>query len=259
MGAVPALQYRHLVRTEPRPLQIHAVRYELPCRELEVACVVAAPDPDGGGPAETSLSHPEIIVTNRSLLVAINANPFEPVASGLGIKPRGYIHGWPASISGLAIEDGVRRSDRDGSGCNFWIDRAGQPVISCDEPPPGVSQAVGGFNIVLRDGDITVPATGGQHLAPRSAVGFDRERRWLWLVVIDGRQPGYSEGVDLHEVALILLELGCSEGLNLDGGGSSALFFADTREGPARLMNKPSGLMTRPIPVMLGIRQRTVR
>lgn len=255
-GTIPVLQYRHLVKTEPRPLQIHAVRYDLRDREFEVACIVSTPDPDGAGPAETNLSHPELTVTNRGLFVAVNTNPFVPVANALGITPKSYIHGWPADISGVAVEDGVRRSVRDGSGCNFWIDSAGQPVISGDEPPADVRQAVGGFNIVLKDGVITVPVSNGKNLAPRSAVGFDQTRRWLWIVVIDGRQPGYSEGVDLHEVAEILQELGCSDGLNLDGGGSSALFLADTYAGPVRLLNKPSGLLTRPIPVLLGIRKR---
>jgi hypothetical protein len=252
----PSLQYRHVVKPSPRPLQIHAVRYDLRDRSCELACVVATEDPDGGGPAETLLAHPEITVTNRNLLVAVNTNPFRPVADARGRKPRGYVHGWPADILGLAIEDGVRRSERDGSGCNFWIDAEGLPVISCDEPPAAVRQAVGGFNIVLRAGELTMPATDGKSLAPRSGVGFDSERRWLWIVVVDGRQPGYSEGVDLRELGEILLELGCSEGLNFDGGGSSALFLAEAPHGAVRLLNKPSGLLTRPVPVLLGIRRR---
>ena len=255
-GAAPPFHYRHLVKTSPRPLQIHAVRYDLRDRAFEVACVVATADPDGDGPAETRLSHPEITVTNRHLLVAVNTNPFSPVADARGRRPRGYVHGWPADILGLAIEDGVRRSGRDGSGCHFWIDAEGYPVISCGEPPSDVRQAVGGFNIVLRNGGLTMPATDGKSLAPRSAVGFDRDRRWLWIVVVDGRQPGYSEGVDLHELGEILTGLGCSEGLNLDGGGSSAIFFAEPEASPVRLLNRPSGLLTRPVPVLLGIRRR---
>lgn len=255
-GAAPPFHYRHLVKTSPRPLQIHAVRYDLRDRSCEVACIVAAGDPDGDGPAETRLSHPEITVTNRQLLAAVNTNPFSPVADARGRKPKGYVHGWPADILGLAIEDGTRRSSRDGSGCNFWVDAEGQPVISCDEPPADVRQAVGGFNIVLREGELTMPATDGKSLAPRSAVGFDRDRRWFWIVVVDGRQPGYSEGVDLRELGEILAGLGCSEGLNLDGGGSSALFLADPPGRPVRLLNKPSGLLTRPVPVLLGIRRR---
>lgn len=255
-GADGPFLYRHLERTTPRPLHIHAVRYDLRDRDYEVACVVATEDPDGDGPAETRLSHPEIVVSNRNLRVAVNTNPFGPVADAQGRKPRGYVHGWPADIMGLAIEDGVMRSAR-GGGCGcFWIDGQGHPVISYDEPPADARQGVGGFNIVLCEGAHTTKPTDGKDLAPRSAVGFDRDRRWLWIVVVDGRQPGYSEGVDLYELGEILLGLGCSEGLNLDGGGSSAIFFAETADAQARLLNRPSGLLTRPVPVLLGIRRR---
>ena len=255
-GAALPFHYRHLVETSPRPLQIHAVRYDLRDRTCEVACVVATADPDGDGPAETRLSHPEITVTNRQLLVAVNTNPFSPVADSQGRKPKGYVHGWPADILGLAIEDGVQRSAR-GGGCGcFWIDAQGRPVISYDEPPADAKQGVGGFAVVLREGEHTSKPTNGKNLAPRSAVGFDRDRRWLWIVVVDGRQPGYSEGVDMYELGEILLELGCSEGLNLDGGGSSAIFFTATESSQARLLNRPSGLLTRPVPVLLGIRRR---
>jgi hypothetical protein len=62
--------------------------------------------------------------------------------------------------------------------------------------------------------------------------------------------------MDMAELGALLLELGCNEGLNLDGGGSSALFAQTAPGGPVRLLNRPSGLLTRPIPVLLGIRQR---
>ncbi|NLF22622.1 MAG: phosphodiester glycosidase family protein [Lentisphaerae bacterium] len=248
--------YRHEVRQEPRPLQIHAVRYDLRSRRTELACIVATPDPDGDGPAETRLRHPEITVSNRHLLVAVNTNPFAPVADEAGIKPNAYVHDWPANISGLALEDGVLRSPPDGSGWCFWIDASGRPAIAREAPPPGVRQGVGGFGPVLQAGKVTGRPSGGKSLAPRSAVGFDAARRWLWIVVVDGRQPGVSEGMDMAELGTLLLELGCSEGLNLDGGGSSALFVQTAPGGPVRLVNRPSGLLTRPVPVLLGIRRR---
>ena len=38
-------------------------------------------------------------------------------------------------------------------------------------------------------------------LHPRSAVGYSRNGRYLYLVVVDGRQPHYSEGMTLAELA----------------------------------------------------------
>ena len=61
------------------------------------------------------------------------------------------------------------------------------------------------------------------------------------LVVIDGRQPGYSVGMTLRETAALLRELGAQEGLNLDGGGSSAMAIVDDSVSRGvRLVNRPS-------------------
>src|SRR6187431_3035775 len=58
-------------------------------------------------------------------------------------------------------------------------------------------------------------------------------------MVIDGRQTGWSDGATLYETGQWLLRLGAWNGLNLDGGGSTAL--AKRENGVAVLMNKPSG------------------
>ena len=68
---------------------------------------------------------------------------------------------------------------------------------------------------------------------PRSAVGI-RADGTLLVLVVDGRQPE-SRGVDLEELARLLLELGAMEGMNLDGGGSSTLVVN------GQLINRPAG------------------
>jgi exopolysaccharide biosynthesis protein len=87
----------------------------------------------------------------------------------------------------------------------------------------------------------------------------DREGRQLWLVVVDGRQPNYSEGVSLDELGAIMLGLGCWHAVNMDGGGSSIMGLVD-REGQLRVMNSPSGRhlgrpKIRPLPIILTIRE----
>ena len=59
------------------------------------------------------------------------------------------------------------------------------------------------------------------------------------MMVIDGRQKGWSDGATLAETGAWLLRLGAWNGLNLDGGGSSAM--AKSQRGAARLLNRPSG------------------
>jgi hypothetical protein len=59
---------------------------------------------------------------------------------------------------------------------------------------------------------------------PRTAVGIIDDNH-LVFVVVDGRQPGYSAGVSLPELADILVGLGATTAYNLDGGGSSTMVF----------------------------------
>ncbi len=245
------LRYHTRTLEKPRPLRIHAVRFDLRHVGYEAVVAVANPDPDGEGPAETRLAFPEIVVSNHSLIAAINTNPFRLLPDHAGKRPFRYPHGWPVDISGLAVSDGQWFSDA-GKGYCFWFDRQGRPAIARGKPPPGIRQGAAGFGPVLSGGEVLRPPSG--KLAPRSAMGFDRLRRYLWLVVVDGRQPGYSEGMDMHELGHLMRDLGCHEALNLDGGGSSALFHSASPGQAPVLMNRPSEIFTRPIPVMLGVR-----
>lgn len=68
---------------------------------------------------------------------------------------------------------------------------------------------------------------------PRTAFAQLKDGSLL-LVTIDGRQPEHSIGVGLEEFAEILKGLGAVEVINLDGGGSTAMFL----EG--KVVNKPS-------------------
>lgn len=63
-------------------------------------------------------------------------------------------------------------------------------------------------------------AIGDKH--PRTAMGYTGDGK-LVLLVVEGRAPGRAEGATLTQTAEMLISLGCVEGLNLDGGGSSCL------------------------------------
>ncbi len=58
---------------------------------------------------------------------------------------------------------------------------------------------------------------------PRTAVGFDSRRGRLWMVVVEGRREGVSEGMTLPELAGLFQSLGAVNAINLDGGGSSVM------------------------------------
>jgi Phosphodiester glycosidase/Domain of unknown function (DUF4623)/Secretion system C-terminal sorting domain len=64
-------------------------------------------------------------------------------------------------------------------------------------------------------------------LDPRSSIGYTANKH-LILLVADGRQLGVSAGATLPQMANILLNLGCVEALNCDGGGSTQLATPNT-------------------------------
>jgi hypothetical protein len=113
--------------------------------------------------------------------------------------------------------------------------------------------AVGGNGVLLAGGTIppSIDSVGqasfrGRH--PRTAVGFSRDGRRLLLVTVDGRQPGYSAGMTLRELAELMRGLGASEALNLDGGGSTSLVVPDVRSSSGvRTLNRPSDKEERPV------------
>jgi hypothetical protein len=82
-----------------------------------------------------------------------------------------------------------------------------------------ITQVMGGNIHVVRDGiNRGNPATVRE---PRSAIGFSEDRNTLYFVVMDGRQPSRSVGMNMDEVGEMMLYAGAYEALNVDGGGSS--------------------------------------
>ena len=107
-------------------------------------------------------------------------------------------------------------------------------------------EAVGGFPVLVHD---SAEAEGldrsGQDSFrarnPRTAIGYTRDGRRFFLVAVDGRQQPYSDGMTLHELASLMLDIGASQALNLDGGGSTTLVYADPdSSGRLRIGNHPS-------------------
>lgn len=110
-----------------------------------------------------------------------------------------------------------------------------------------VRLAVGAGPQLLRDGAVYLTTktegfgsdvAGGR--APRTALGVNAQGHLL-LVTVDGRQPGYSIGMTLVELAKLMKELGAVNAMNLDGGGSSEVVVN------GNLANRPSDGRERPV------------
>jgi predicted thioesterase len=113
----------------------------------------------------------------------------------------------------------------------------------------GVSEVIGGFPSIVRDGRPSIVGTQTDYLRlrhPRTAA-CTNERRIIFAVV-DGRQPQLSVGMTLEELGELMASLGCTVAMNADGGGSSvmAVALADTpgreskRTPLLKIVNSPS-------------------
>ncbi len=85
------------------------------------------------------------------------------------------------------------------------------------------------------------PATFLDVKHPRTLIGLSRDGH-IWLAVIDGRQPGYSMGMNFKDLERLCDRLQLTDALNLDGGGSSTMVI------DGKIVNRPSDV-TGPRPV----------
>ncbi len=217
---------------EPRRQEVRVLRVDLRAEGIELFSTPA----NGDAPKETTSETATEFLERHRLQAAINANFFSPCCSpgdkdlgGLAVS-RGEIVS-PAAKSGLGAKVLVVTRDL----------RASIRETGPDFRPDGVWTAVAGSDIVLKAGRPVPyePTAFRTTPHPRSAVGISADGRYLLLLTIDGRQAGYSEGATLEETAMWLRRFGAQEGLNLDGGGSTAL--VKEAGGRAVLLNRPSG------------------
>ena len=99
-----------------------------------------------------------------------------------------------------------------------------------------VVQAIGGNSRIVKRGELCHDGHRGHNSKrddPRTALGYNDEK--LFLMVVDGRQGGYSIGMTYDDVARAMIELGATEAINLDGGSSSTFMVQD------QVINRPSG------------------
>jgi hypothetical protein len=83
---------------------------------------------------------------------------------------------------------------------------------------------------------------------PRSAIGWNANE-YIW-VEVDGRHPN-SVGISLSQLGELMLELGCDEAMNLDGGGSATIWY------DGKIRNRPCDGFERPIANSLVLVRKT--
>jgi hypothetical protein len=118
-----------------------------------------------------------------------------------------------------------------------------------------VQEAMGGGSWTVRGGHVDAPSGGmDSQRHPRTNVGVTSDGRVV-MVVVDGRQPGYSVGVTLPEMGQLMVSLGAVEAFNLDGGGSSVMAAWKPRIGKFGIVNRPSDGRERALTQALAVYQ----
>ena len=170
-------------------------------------------------------------VRDNNLLAGINAVPFDIISSREGL---------PVQNMGIVISDGIIIAPVNPryDALVFYTDGTAsivsQSLIGSTE---NIKNAIGGFHKILDDGQLTQRTQNTEARHPRSAAGISPNGRFLYLLVIDGRRLG-SIGATERETALLLRALGSEDGINFDGGGSSALALRYP-DGRVRAVNTP--------------------
>ena len=99
--------------------------------------------------------------------------------------------------------------------------------------------AIGSGSIVLKDGNVTntdINIAGNQ---PRTGLGISRDQNEILMVTVDGRDT-YFKGTTQETLGSILRDLGAYNGVNLDGGGSTAMAIRPANKPVAEFVNKPT-------------------
>ena len=257
------LHYEMHELKEPRVNRFHVLRLDLRTGKVKPAVVVGA-DPDGDGPAETALTSPLKLAAGSSVVAFINTNPWDSFPDAKGRRNRRWFAGQPVDISGLASSSGRIRSASQSHGASVWFDGTGRlrlgvaPGEGQEQPEETrLTEGMAGFSLIMKEGEVVVGEGGAVH--PRTSIGVDRTGRIAWLVVVDGRQRGFSEGMNLHELALRMKKLGCWDAMNMDGGGSSVMGLVN-EAGEMQVFNSPSDRRrgrrsVRPLPMLLTLRK----
>lgn len=230
--------YRREDRNIPRPIVIHFVEIDLTAPGLKL---FVTPGNSNKKESDTDARTTSEFLQEFKLQLAINANYFSPFREDTpwSYYPRA---GAPVNPQGENISRGVSYSHADRDRAALCFDRDNRAQIAENGVcPPDTVNAVAGYHVLLADGKPAAEDFESYNSRkPYACVGaaIDREGKKLWLVVVDGKQPLYSEGVTLVELRDILTELGAQTAINLDGGGSTTLVMAGD-EGKAKVLNAP--------------------
>ena len=238
--------YKRNFNLTSRPVVVHVVTIDLSVPGVKV---LVTPPQAIGEKNTTSARTTSQFLQDFKLQLAVNANYFHPFSENTPWDYYPY-SGDTVSVIGQAISHGKHYSGADsnwGVLCISANNRA--QILDSGNCPTNTLQAVAGKDILVTDGKPVDSKLNEDKPYPRVVVAANKQGNIIKLIVVDGKQPLYSEGVTVAELTRIVEKLGVHTALSLDGGGSTTLAIAKN--------NKPQ-LLNAPIHTKLPMRERPV-
>lgn len=226
--------YRRVVRVFPRPMIAHVIEIDTKAKGIEF--LVTPPDSEGETPLKARTTSQ--FLEEFGLQIAINGDKFYPWWSH---SPADYYPhvGDPVAPVGFTASQGevywIGDMEEVGIEPTLYINR--KNALSFNNQPNRVHNAISGEQMLVLKGEV-VPDLDDEELEPRTAIGANRNGRFLYLIVIDGRQPFYSAGATFQDLAELMVDQGVYAGMSLDGGGSSTMVI-EGENGKPKILNSP--------------------
>lgn len=250
-----------VVETDPRPIRLYAVRMD-----LDKIGIIQTPRAEGWG--RNMPDYPKLkIQTKRAttrdfvkslmaesqkagkdmkIIFACNTSPWSPFKPHI---PHKY-----ANFVGMVVSNGELVS-RGGKGRAsypiFYLDNQGKFGIKVPHKYEHLSnykEAIFAFGTLLDKGKTFDELPKTHHAVrhpshtkktnPLIAIGFDKDKKYLYIVGVEGRMPSYSEGMFGQELARAIRYFGAYDAVLMDGGGSTTMLVIDENTREIRRLNK---------------------
>ena len=193
-----------------------------------------------------------------------------PVGSALGLnKKRNADVAWIFTDSSQKLSFAMQHPMKAVKDSISNLDAKRMHSIIFPEPEPAIptnfqfkkwkmKTAIGGGPVLVQNGKIKITneeelkftgkAINDKH--PRTCMGYTNDG-YLIIMAIQGRFPGIAEGATLEQEAKLMIDLGCIEALNLDGGGSSCMLV----NGKETIKPSDKG-NERPVPAVFIVKKK---
>jgi len=226
--------YRRIVEYLPRPMIAHVITIDT--KTAGIGFLVTPPDSKGERPLNARTTSQ--FLKEFGVRIAINGDGFTPWWSH---SPADYYPhvGDPVTPLGLAAAKGNVYSEGipNDVGVEPTLYISHKNILSFNRRPDNLFQAISGDRMLVEQGKV-VDGLNSSQFNPRTAIGMNKNGRYLILIVVDGRQPFYSEGATFVKLAELLISQGANIAMNLDGGGSSTMVI-EGKNGEPVILNSP--------------------